>query len=285
MQAQELRCQVSVNSGQIQGSNRQTFESMQKVLYEFMNNKKWTDNVYSNDERIECNISINLTSQVGSEKFIGTLQVQSRRPVYNTNYYTTMLNWKEKDNDFQFTYREGEPLDFSETGFLSNLTSVMAYYAYIIIGTDYDSFSSEGGSPYFQKAQSIVNYAQNTSEVGWKAYESTKNRYWLIENILNDIYSPIRSFAYIYHRLGLDVMNEKAEGGRAEIAESLKLLQKAQRAKPGSIYLQIIMLSKADEMVNIFQESYPDELAQVVAILNEIDPSNITKYQAIGKNK
>lgn len=278
---QELRCNIQIYSQQIQTSNKHIFESMQKDLYEFMNNHKWTDHVYSYDEKIECTILINLTEQISADQYKGTMQIQSIRPIYNTNYNSVMLNLK--DNDIQFNYQEFQSLDFNENTFTSNLVSLLAYYAYVIIGFDYDSYSLMGGTPYFQKAEKIVQNAQNAQEKGWKSYESQKNRYWLIENLLNSKYAPVREFNYKYHRLGLDAMSEKQADGRAQIADALQLVQKVYRDKPSPfmMLMQILFDAKSDEFVQIFSESFPDEKARVVTLLKEVDPTNSNKYQKI----
>jgi hypothetical protein len=258
---------------------------MQTAIYEFMNNTLWTNHVYNIDERIECNMMFNITEQLSADEFKGTLQIQSRRPVFNTNYNTVMLNYM--DNNIHFRYVEFEPLEFDETKHLSNLTSILAYYAYIIIGLDYDSFSLMGGSPYYRKAENIVNNAQNAREAGWKSFETTdhKNRYWLINDIVDNKYSPIREFIYRYHRHGLDVMDEKVIEGRTVIAESLESLQKVYREKPDPFLhlLRLVLDAKADEFVNIFSESFVEEKNRVLTILNEIDPSNQPKYQRISQ--
>lgn len=280
--SQELRCNVSVNSQRIQGTNRILFQNMQTAIYEFMNNTTWTNHVYGFDERIECSIMLNITEQIGSDEFKGTIQVQSRRPVFNTSYNTTMLNFQ--DNNLHFRFREYEKIEFSESTHLNNLSSILAFYAYVIIGLDYDSFSLLGGTEYFQKAERIVSNAQNAVERGWKAYEGNrKNRYWLIENLLNPKYKPLREAIYKYHRLGLDVMSEKTAEGRAEIAESLVLLQRVYREKPDPYLfaLQLFFDAKSDELVNIFSESFPTEKARVVNILTEIDNANASKYKKI----
>jgi len=279
--SQELNCRVQVVSQQIQSSNKHIFESMQKDIYEFVNNRKWTDNVFSNDERIECNILINLTEQISADEYKGTIQVQANRPIFNTNYNSVLLNYK--DNDVQFRYVEFQSMDFSETSNMSNLTSLLAYYAYVIIGLDYDSFSLDGGTAYFQKAEKIVTNAQSAQEKGWKSFESQKNRYWLVENILNPKYAPVREFYYMFHRNGMDLMAEKTADARTQIAESLKLLQKVYREKPSPFmtFLQVVFDSKSDEFVNVFSESYPDEKARVSTLLKEIDPTNSGKYQKI----
>lgn len=282
LKSQELKCNVQIVSSQIQGTNKKVFETLQNAIYEFMNNRNWTNNVFDIDERIECNILINLTEQ-NADEFKGTIQVQSRRPVYNSSYNTVLFNFMDNNMDFQ--YIEFQPLEFSETSYLSNLTSILAYYAYLIIGLDYDSFSPEGGTEYFQKAENIVNFAQNSKEKGWKAFEATKNknRYWLVKNILDDKYQPVRDFTYQYHRLGLDLLSTKQVEGRTKMAESLRLLQQVYRQKPDPylFFLQTVVDAKSDEWVNVFTESFSDEKNQVITILKEIDPSNVAKYQKI----
>lgn len=283
IRAQELNCTVQINHQQIQGANVQVFQSMQKDLFEFMNNRKWTDNVFSNDERIDCSININVSAVTGSSKYTATIQVQSRRPIFNSTYYSTMFNFQEKKEDFVFDYIEHQPFDFNENSFTNNITSVLAFYAYLIIGLDYDTFSPGGGSQYLQKAQNIVSNAQVSSEPGWKAVESLRNRYWLAENLTNESYAELHTFLYEYHRLGLDVMSEKADAGRAVIAKSLDNLLTVNRKKPSLFFINLLMSSKSDEFVNIFSETFPSEVAQVVNVLKEIDPANISKYEKITK--
>jgi hypothetical protein len=284
--AQELKCNIQINSQKIQGTNRTIYQTFQTALYEFMNNTSWTNHVYGIDERIECNIVINLNEQVGSDEYRGTIQVQARRPIFNTSYNTTMLNFL--DNNFDFRYIEFSKLEFNENTFSSNLTSVLAFYAYIIIGLDYDSFSLLGGTEYFQKAEKILNNAQNATERGWKAYEGNrKNRYWMIENILNEKYHLVREVNYRLHRLGLDIMNEKVVEGRAEIADCMATMQKVFREKPDPylFFMQLFFDAKSDELVNIFSESFPAEKARVVNILTEIDNANASKYKVILEQK
>ena len=280
--SQELKCNIQVNAQKIQGTNRTVFQTLQTAIYEFVNNTSWTNHVYAIDERIECSIMLNLTEQIGSDEYRGTIQVQSRRPIFNTSYNTTMLNYL--DNNLQFRYLEYDKLEFSENTNLNNLTSILAFYANIILGLDYDSFSYLGGTEYFQKAERILNNAQNAVEKGWKPYEGNrKNRYWMIENILNEKYKPIREVSYRYHRLGLDKMNEKLVDGRAEIAECMVSLQKVYRDKPDPymFFLQLFFDCKSDELVNIFSESYSTEKTRVVNVLNEIDNANSSKYKKI----
>lgn len=278
-------CNVQVLTQQIQGTNKQVFQTLQTSIYEFMNNTSWTNHVFETDERIECTMLFNIREQVSVDEFKGTLQIQSRRPVFNSSFNSVVLNYV--DNDIQFKYVEFQPLEFSETSHLSNLTSILAFYAYVIIGMDYDTYSFEGGTPFFEVAEKIVNNAQNTPERGWRAMESTsrKNRYWLINNILNEDFSLLREFVYKYHRLGLDIMHEKTNEARASISEYLRLLQQISREKPDPFmyYLQVVLDAKTDELVNIFKESFQEEKTRVYALLNEIDPSHGNKYEQIMK--
>ena len=281
--AQELRCNVTVSSQRIQGSNKNLFRTMQSDLYEFMNNRKWTEHVYSYDEKIKCNILIRLDEQISVDEFRGSIQVQLTRPTFNSSYETTILNIK--DNDFRCKYVEFQSPEFNETSNRDNLTNIMAYYAYVILGFDYDTYSPEGGTPFFLKAQAIVNNSQNAREKGWKSFQSERNRYWLVENVLNKSYSSFRSCMYSYHRKGLDIMSDKPEEGRANIANSLRDIQKVFRRKPSTYILQMFFDAKSDELVKIFSKSFPDERNRVLAILNEVDPSNGSKYEKIADNE
>jgi len=254
---------------------------MQSDLYEFMNSRKWTDHAYNYDEKLRCNIMIILDEQISADEFRGSIQVQFVRPVFDASYETTVLNIK--DNDFRCRYVEFQPLEYNETSNRDNLTNIMAFYAYVILGFSYDTFSLEGGTPYFEKAQTIVNNAQSLPVKGWKSFESERNRYWLLENVMNKSYSDYRKCMYNYHRNGLDMMSQKVEEGRANIAESLRDLQKVFRKRPSTYILQMFFDSKADELVNVFSKSYPDERNRVLTILNEIDPSNGSRYEKIAE--
>jgi len=284
--AQELNCNVQISAQKIQGSNRQVFESMQRDIYEFMNGTVWSNNVLSYAERIDCNILINLNEQLSADEFRGTIQVQLRRPVFNTTYNTTLLNFI--DNSFQFRYVEFQPLEFDPNTHRSNLISVLAYYTYIILGFDYDSFAPEGGTEFFQIAEKIVTNAQNASEAGWKPYDGSRNRnrYWLVRNILDKEYQEIRRFVYEYNINGLDRMESKIAEARSSMVESLRLVQDVYRRKPDPFmyYVQVVLESKADELVNVFAESFPEEKSRVVQILTEIDPSNKAKYEKINSS-
>jgi len=280
---QELRCNVSVSSSRVEGTYKQIFESMRKDIYEFMNNHKWSDNIFTMDERIECNIFIQITEQISADEFKGTMQVQLNRPIFNSSYDTPILNIK--DNDIQFRYVEFQPLEFDETSNTNPLTNMLAYYANIILGFDYDTYSPLGGSAFYQKARDIVNKSQNAREKGWRAFEGNYNRFWLIENLTNKAYGPFRELIYRYHRLGLDVMAEKPDIGRAEIAEAMKNMQRIYRSKPDTYINRIFFDAKSDEIVNIFSRGSTDEKSRVMTILTECDPSNSGKYEKIMQQK
>ncbi len=281
--AQELNCNVQINSSQVQGSDKSIFDAMQKAIFEFMNSKKWTNNVYKNSERIECTIMINVTEQVSTNQFKATIQVQSRRPVYSTSYNSTLLN--HLDKDFEFTFNEFDPLVYSETTFITNLTSVLAFYANIIIALDYDSFSLKGGTRYLQIAQNIVNNAQGAREAGWKAFEGDANRYWFVQNLLHPNYVALRECMYKYHRLGFDALAKNVDNGRAEVLKSLKLLESVHNRVPISFQLRVFFNAKSNEIVDLFSEALPKEKIEVTNLLTKIDANNLSKYEKIAKGK
>lgn len=277
--AQELLCNVRVNSSQIQTSDRKIFQSLQTDIYEFVNNKNWTKTNIQNEERIECNFVINVSKKISSDEYEASIQIQSTRPVYGTSFKTPLFNYL--DNNFRFKYLEYQSLEFSESTHISNLTSVLAFYVNIILGLDFASFSEYGGNEYFSIAQRIVNNAQNTPEAGWKAFESDKNRYWLVNDLLDPRYEDFHTSIYSYHRLGLDLLSEEPDDARFEITESIEALKSIYRNNSSAFILKIFFDAKADEIVNIYSEAFPNEKARIVKTLLEIDPSNSTKYQLI----
>jgi hypothetical protein len=280
--AQDLNAHVKVVSGKIQTSNRHIFLSLETAMKDFLNGRKWSaDNILPN-ERIECNFVLNLTNWDGNSNFSGELQVQSSRPVYNSAYTSPLLNINDKDIDF--TYSEGQTIDFSDQNFQSNLSSIMAFYAYTIIGVDYDSFSKLGGNVYLAAAQTVVINAQSSSYKGWKAFDGNTNRYWLAENLNNRIYLPLREFMYDYHRNGLDQMADNTAKGRKTISDLLPSLTQVDRTRIGSMFPLIFFTAKSDELVSIFSKADSREKADAINILTQLDPANGTKYQAIKAN-
>lgn len=279
--AQEMQCSISVQSASVQGTNKSVYENMRNALTEFMNAQIWTNDRFESRERIECSLNFNITEQVSSNEFKGTLTVQLRRPVFNSAYTTTMLNMQ--DDDIQFKYTEGQALEFNPNSYDSdNLIPIIAFYVYVMLGLDYDSFSLNGGSEYFKKAEQIVNQAQSSSYSGWKSYEDTQNRYWLITNALDENHKIFRQQVYNYHRKGLDIMNESVERGRTAIYNAIDQLKKVkQRSSRNAYLLGLFFTAKADEIVNIFSESPTIEKNNIIEILTVADPGNLSKYQKI----
>jgi len=279
-QAQELNCNININSEQVEGSNKSVFVTLKKSISEFVNNRKWTELTYANTERIECTMNI-IVKKMDIDVFTAEIQVQSRRPVYNSSYYSTLFNFK--DNNFTFKYKEFDQLEMNENTITSNLTAVLAYYAYIIIGYDMDSYSRLGGTPYFLAAENIVNSAQGADLTGWKAFESPKNRYALVNNLTDEAFKKFRSFVYDYHRLGLDEMTSNSANARGKIAEGLPLIREANRARPSAIIISTFMDAKSDELVNIFSKGNQKEKTDAVEILSDVNPTQTSRYEKILK--
>lgn len=279
LSAQELNCMVSVISPRIQSSDKRIFTTLQTSIMEFLNNTRWTTDKYKSEEKIECTIQIEIEERVGSDEFKGSIQVSSRRPVFGTSYNSPILNYK--DDDFNFRYIEFQPFEYNDGQVNPNLVMVLAFYAYTIIGFDYDTYSAFGGSPYFAKAQAIVANSANSAEPGWKAFEGLRNRFWLMENINNPIYKPIRQFYYDFHLKGLDNMSKKKDESVRLIAGSLEKLRKVHNDKPLSVFMKTLFDAKADEMVNLFSQSPGDIQSTAKQTLSTIDPINTGKYQKI----
>lgn len=283
--AQEFDCQINVSAPKLEGTDKRIFESLQSAIYEFFNNHKWSNYNIKIEERIECSLLITVNERLGSDEFKGTLNLVLRRPVLNTAYNTVLMNYIDKA--IQFRYVEYQPLDYSDGTFTSNLTSILAFYSYMFLGLYFDSYSPDGGTQFYEKAQAVVNAAQSAQEVGWKAYDGTHNRFWMVENMQNAGNESLREFLYQFNRLGLDAMYEKLDQGRSTITESLELLRKMFNAKPDLFMLQLILDTKRDELVNIYSDQRvpPMEKTNVVNLLKEIDPANGSKYQAILETK
>jgi len=280
-QAQDLSCRVEILSPQIQSAEKgRVFENLKKDITNFMNNRKWCDDRLQGPERIECALIMTISSWDGSSKYQATTQVQSTRPVFGSSFSTSVLNTNDKE--WSFTYVEGQPLDFSETGINQELPSLLGFYAYLIVGMDYDTYSLQGGTPYFLKAQNIVNESQSSTNTGWRAYDDIRNRYWIVENLLAPEMAPFRQGIYTYHRKGLDQLSQSLEKGRTEIATIFPGMKEAVTARPNTMLAQLFFQSKVDELVNIFSRSSDtQQRAAVSTALQELDPSNGNKYQQI----
>lgn len=279
--AQELNCQIDIDYSQIQGTaNKQIFDQMKRVIFEFVNNTKWTNDQFTSAEKIECSMLIIIKEVTGTDEYSGSIQVISRRPVFNSGYYTQLVNIE--DNEFQFKFQQFSQLEYNINSFQNNLTSVLQYYAYVVIASDYDSFAPMGGSPYWQKAQLIVQNAQGASEPGWRlTQKDSKNRNLLVENTLQPVFKGIRECHYDYCRNGLDKMYESPDDARASILKSLDLLLPVYRTRPASFNMQVFFNAKRDEIINIFKGGTPEEKTKVIDLLQIIDPAGTTKYAKI----
>ncbi|NJN25110.1 MAG: DUF4835 family protein [Cyclobacteriaceae bacterium] len=276
---QELNCQVTVNDERANTSDRQVFRDMEKAFARFMNDRKWTENNYLPEERIDCSMAITIESMPAVGVFNATVQIQSSRPVYNSSYFSLLLNFA--DRDWQFEYIESTPLDYGDNIYTSNLTSILAFYAYIIIGLDNDTFSEFGGENQFKKALDIVNLAQQSDRVGWQAFQSNRNRYWLSENLNNQDLRPIRKGLYTYHRLGLDQFEAKPDESRELILGVLKDIQAANRNIPNSILKISFFDTKKSELSKIFEKGNPATRKEAYNLLINLDPTNTESYKSI----
>ena len=281
--AQEINCTVTINSEQIEGSNKQVYETLKSSIEEYMNQNRWTNMTYAEHEKIECSMLI-VVKEVADNLYTCEMTLQSRRPVYGTTYTTPLLNFK--DNNFTFTYQEYDRIEWQQNTFTTNLTAMLAYYCYLIIGHDQDSFQRLGGTPYFQQCEEIVNTCQsasmdNTEQRGWLAFDSNRNRYALINNLLDEAFKKYRNFYYEYHRMGLDEMSGNVTNGRARIAEGLPVLKEAYRARPATYVINTFLDAKADELVDIFSKGTEKEKRTVYEMLMDIDPTRQNTYERI----
>lgn len=284
--AQELQCQVTVNSDQIEGSNKSVFNTLQTSITEFVNTTRWTNMTFTERERIECSMLIVIQS-VADNLFTAELQVQSRRPVFGSSYITPLLNFK--DNYFNFTYQEYDRLEYQPNSITSNLAAMLAYYCYLIIGHDMDSFSRLGGTSCFLQCENIVSMAQsasleNSELTGWQAFGNNRNRYALTNNLMDEAFHAYRNFYYEYHRLALDQMASNVANARARIAEGLPVLRDANRARPATYLINTFLDAKADELTNIFKKGTQSEKEQVYSVLMDIDPTRNNLYETILQN-
>ncbi|MFT7036472.1 MAG: hypothetical protein ACJA2S_005003 [Cyclobacteriaceae bacterium] len=277
--AQELNCRVSVDARQIQSTERRIFEDMETAFGQFMNNQKWTNDEYDLEERINCNLIITLESQPSIGNYTATVQVLSARPIYGSTYESVLLNFA--DRDWAFEYTESQPLQYNDNTFISNITSLLAYYAYLIVGFDYDSFEKLGGDPYFNKAWQVVLSAQQSGFTGWDQFNSIRNRYWLAENIINPQLKPLRESLYTYHRVAMDQFIEKPDEARKSMLEILKEIQKINKIKPRAILTISFMDAKAKEISNILSNGNLTVRRESYAILQEVDPSRGEEYNKI----
>lgn len=279
LNAQELNCSVQINSQQVANGDKAIFDALQKSVYEFMNNRRWTNDKFSPTERIDCSIVIQIDKMPSTGNYEATFQVSSTRPVYGTTYSSTLF--KFQDDAVNFSYLQFDVFDFSENAYISELTSILGYYAYVFLALDYDSYSLNGGQEYWQKAQRVVNNASTSGGAGWQAFSSRNNRYWLVQNYLDPRFKPLRECIYQYHRKGFDQMAENVQKGRTEVLSALQRIKKLHGDEPNSFNTRLFFTAKNDEIIKLFSSAEPTEREEVVDLLETIDPANATRYTAI----
>lgn len=282
LMGQELNCEVEINSDQVQGTNKQVFETLKGAINDYMNTTTFTTAQFASNEKIVCKLFFTI-KEYDDNTFTGDLQVQSTRPVYNSSYTTTLLNFK--DSKIEFTYQENEPLVFSENSMESNLTAILNFYAYLIIAIDFDSFSPRGGDPYYERLEMIVQMAQSSGETGWKAFEDTKNRSSVLSAYTEATTAGIRDLLYEYHRTGLDEMVLSPEKGRKKISDTLKYIQKIYEAAPMSVILSMFKDAKLDELVNVYSKANQTEREAAYEILSPIYPTETERINKIKTGK
>ena len=283
LQAQELQCDVRVNSNKVQGSDKTIYQNLQTSLYEFINNTKFTDINFRQAEKIEGSILIDVTSREGNY-FTAEINLALRRPVYKSNYNSPMFNYI--DRKFYFEYTDGQTLDFNPTTYISNITSTIGFYVYLFLGLDFDSFSRHGGDPFFAIAETIANTAPQDpgSENGWST-TGRQNRYAIINEINNPTYEPLRNFLYEYHRIGLDMMTENTDKAREAMMLAISQLQGVYERNPMCYFLQLIIESKRDEIIQVFSQGDTKVRTTVANVMKTIDPSQTSRYDEMLQNK
>ncbi len=281
--AQELRATVTINVGpKVATTDRNVFRDMKTAFQQFLNSRKWTSDAYQQHEKINCSILININDMPAIGAFSASVQIQSARPVYNSNYTSLLLNFA--DRDWEFEYIESQPLEYNDNTFTNNLTSMLAFYAYLVIGLDYDSFSELGGTPYFQRALMVVNNAQSSNRPGWQSLGSNRNRYWIIENLLNPQMVEVRKMLYSYHRLGLDTFDKTPDQSRLIILTGLKNMRKAKDINPNAILIISFFDAKSKELANIFSDGLLPVRREAYDLITVMDPSNQATYAKMIKN-
>ncbi|MEO8475118.1 MAG: DUF4835 family protein [Chryseolinea sp.] len=280
--AQELNCTVTINSTQITTSDRGIFRDMKTAIEQFMNTRKWSGESYKNYEKINCNMLITITKMPSIGNFSASVQVQAARPVYNTNYSSLIFNFA--DRDFEFEYLESLQLEYNDNNYTSNLTSMLALYAYLMLGVDGDSYSELGGTPYFQKALAVVNNAQQSNRAGWQPLNSNRSRYWIVENYNNGQMTEMRKSFYTYHRLALDTFDKDPDKSREIILKGLKDVKKVRDVNPTSILVVSFFDAKSKELANIYSAGNIQIRREAYDIITAIDPSNRAAYDKMIQN-
>lgn len=283
--AQEFRCGVQVNFQKLMNTtqkyntgDKKVFDGMKQAIEDFVNSRKWTTLEFGQEEKIDCSLSLILTEQSSPTDFKGQIQLQLRRPVFNSNYTTGLFNYIESA-DFSFSYIEGQPLDFDPNSFYGNLSSALAYYVYILMGYYFDSFGLNGGEGFFEMARTICQTAESSGFKGWKSTDGQKSRYWFMENHVNSAYSALHSAYYYYHRLGVDMMTKDQPQARANIIQALKYILEVHKTRTNLLSVQQFMDVKISELVSIFTPAPPEEQKEVYLIVKEVAPIHVAKLK------
>ncbi len=276
--AQEFNATVVVNAEQTGNPNLQVFKTLERSVAEFINNTKWTELDYRTEERIDCSFFINILGNA-NDSFTATIQVQASRPVYGSNYKTTILNINDKQ--FNFNYLEFQPLNYNPNNFESNLISVVAFYLYTILGVDADSFELNSGTDYFQEAKNIVGNAQGSNTLGWNGQDGSQTRFRLNDDLLSGTFDGYRTAMYSYHREGLDIMNNDLKKGKEAVLESMKALEGMHRTRPNSYIMRVFFDAKADEVSRILSGGPSVNIAETMATLSRIAPTYATNWAEI----
>ena len=277
--AQELQAEVRVNTPQLQTADPEIFSSLEGDVNDFLNNTDWTDDEFEPFERIKCNVQLTIKEELSDNTYRADLAIQSTRPVYGSNYETPVFSYL--DQGVTFSYEQYTPLEYGTTQFNDNLSSVLCFYAYIILALDYDSYEQKGGDRFLERAQEIINaIPPNVADKvgGWRPNDSDRNRYWILDNLLSPTFSPLREAYYQYHRKGLDNMFQNTEKGKEQILSSLKKIDKVNRSKPSSMMVQLFATAKRDEIIEIFKKAPRNMQVNVYQIMATIDASNISEY-------
>jgi len=267
--AQELNCQVTVNSDQVGQTNQQIFRTLERSLNDFVNKTKWTNRTYRENERVNARMFITVT-QYESDRFVANIQIQSTRPVFNTTYESPVFNYK--DNAFNFQYQEFQPLVYNPNNFDSNLVGVISYYVYMILGLDADTFSLEGGNDFYRQAQNIVTQAQSSSYSGWSQDTGDRSRFELVDNLLSNAFREYRIAMYNYHRKGLDILADNNSTGKQIIAGSLRLFETLISRRPNAFLIQTFFDAKSEEIQNIFSDGPKVDIVKLKETLNKVAP-------------
>ena len=278
--AQEILSDVRVTTPKLQTADPKVFESLKEEIEDFINNQKWTDDTFEPVERINCSIQLNILEELSATSFKADLAIQATRPVYGSDYETSLLT--HVDRDVTFTYQQYQPINFSRNSFTDNLSSILSYYVYVILGLDYDTFSPLGGEGHFQTAQDIVNTVPKTAGFdGWQSQDGARNRYWILENLLSPRVKDFRQAMYNYHLRSLDIMYRDSEQAKSNLLNVLDVVSKVNKAYPNSMIMQMFANTKSEELIEIFRVADRTQKTKVYQIMSKIDPSRSSNYRGL----